>query len=119
MTTVDGAGGFAIGSEGPRARNAHPTTPLQAFYQIKRETTTRLTLIAPREASHRGPRFFLVAHEKGLPEGSPWSSGADNGIRTRDPHLGKVVLYQLSHVRVATIYISGTSRPAQELFSKT
>ena len=29
-------------------------------------------------------------------------SGADDGIRTRDPNLGKVVLYQLSHVRVAT-----------------
>ena len=28
--------------------------------------------------------------------------GADDGIRTRDPHLGKVVLYQLSHVRVAS-----------------
>ncbi len=28
-------------------------------------------------------------------------SGADDGIRTRDPHLGKVVLYQLSHVRTA------------------
>ncbi len=27
-------------------------------------------------------------------------SGADDGIRTRDPHLGKVVLYQLSHVRM-------------------
>ncbi len=25
---------------------------------------------------------------------------ADDGIRTRDPHLGKVMLYQLSHVRV-------------------
>ena len=25
--------------------------------------------------------------------------GADNGVRTRDPNLGKVVLYQLSHVR--------------------
>ncbi len=29
-------------------------------------------------------------------------SRADDGIRTRDPHLGKVMLYQLSHVRVAT-----------------
>ena len=27
-------------------------------------------------------------------------SGADDGVRTRDPDLGKVVLYQLSHVRV-------------------
>jgi hypothetical protein len=26
---------------------------------------------------------------------------ADDGIRTRDPHLGKVMLYQLSHVRAA------------------
>ncbi len=25
--------------------------------------------------------------------------GADDEIRTRDPHLGKVMLYQLSHVR--------------------
>src|SRR4051794_21253564 len=29
------------------------------------------------------------------------SNGADDGIRTRDPHLGKVMLYQLSHVRVS------------------
>ena len=28
-------------------------------------------------------------------------SGADDGVRTRDPTLGKVVLYQLSHVRVS------------------
>jgi hypothetical protein len=27
---------------------------------------------------------------------------ADDGIRTRDPHLGKVMLYQLSHVRMIT-----------------
>ena len=27
------------------------------------------------------------------------NNGADDGIRTRDPHLGKVMLYQLSHVR--------------------
>ena len=26
--------------------------------------------------------------------------GADDGVRTRDPHLGKVMLYQLSHVRM-------------------
>src|SRR5262249_9400414 len=26
-------------------------------------------------------------------------AGADDGTRTRDPHLGKVMLYQLSHVR--------------------
>ncbi len=30
-------------------------------------------------------------------------NGADNGVRTRAPHLGKVVLYQLSHVRIAWI----------------
>ncbi len=29
--------------------------------------------------------------------------GADDGIRTRDPHLGKVMLYQLSHVRVGSL----------------
>ena len=32
---------------------------------------------------------------------SPLSSGARNGTRTRDNHLGKVALYQLSYPRVA------------------
>ncbi len=32
---------------------------------------------------------------------------ADDGTRTRDPHLGKVMLYQLSHVRMARDEVSG------------
>ena len=34
---------------------------------------------------------------------------ADDGIRTRDPHLGKVMLYQLSHVRthLVRLLVSG------------
>src|SRR5215475_7040337 len=37
--------------------------------------------------------------------------GADDGIRTRDPHLGKVMLYQLSHVRtLAPARATGASR---------
>ena len=34
------------------------------------------------------------------PSAGALSMGADDGTRTRDPHLGKVMLYQLSHVRV-------------------
>ena len=30
--------------------------------------------------------------------------GADDGGRTRGPHLGKVMLYQLSHIRMAPIF---------------
>jgi hypothetical protein len=33
------------------------------------------------------------------PERSAGRSGAEDGTRTRDPHLGKVMLYQLSHFR--------------------
>ena len=33
------------------------------------------------------------------PDGRVVLVGADDEIRTRDPHLGKVMLYQLSHVR--------------------
>src|SRR6266699_5459650 len=32
--------------------------------------------------------------------------GAEDGTRTRDPHLGKVMLYQLSHFRIASGGIS-------------
>jgi hypothetical protein len=42
------------------------------------------------------------------------SNGADNGVRTRDPHLGKVVLYQLSHVRLTSQYHTQFATPAQE-----
>ena len=42
-----------------------------------------------------------VADEKGRSFNRPSAcDGADNGARTRDPNLGKVVLYQLSHVRL-------------------
>ena len=33
--------------------------------------------------------------------------GADNGIRTRDPRLGKPMLYQLSYVRICGAYYIG------------
>ena len=29
-----------------------------------------------------------------------WTLGAENETRTRDPNLGKVVLYQLSYFRI-------------------
>jgi hypothetical protein len=37
-------------------------------------------------------------------------SGADDGIRTRDPHLGKVMRYQLRYVRVGN-KLSGQRTP--------
>jgi hypothetical protein len=58
--------------------------------------------------------------EKQFP-GAVWTFGrvhgvrrlrADDGIRTRDPHLGKVMLYQLSHVRVPAP-TEGTARHRQ------
>jgi hypothetical protein len=42
----------------------------------------------------------ILDREDGNPQVKDLLFGADDGIRTRDPHLGKVVLYQLSHVRV-------------------
>ncbi len=30
-----------------------------------------------------------------------WAHRADDGIRTRDPHLGKVMRYQLRYVRTS------------------
>ena len=36
--------------------------------------------------------------------------GAENETRTRDPNLGKVVLYQLSYFRIAVICSTGLQR---------
>jgi hypothetical protein len=48
------------------------------------------------------PRFELgieVLQTSALPLGYAANTGAEDGIRTRDPHLGKVVFYQLNYFR--------------------
>src|SRR5205085_8019567 len=35
---------------------------------------------------------------------------ADDGDRTRDPQLGKLMLYQLSYVRESAVSVTGTGR---------
>ena len=42
----------------------------------------------------------LPALQRGAAGGSRGMSGAEDEIRTRDPNLGKVVLYQLSYFRL-------------------
>src|SRR5688572_17969472 len=43
------------------------------------------------------PRLTLAGQPRSGPAGH--ENGAEDGTRTRDPHLGKVMLYQLSHFR--------------------
>ncbi|GAD06277.1 site-specific recombinase [Porphyromonas crevioricanis JCM 15906] len=43
------------------------------------------------------------------------SNRAENGIRTRDPNLGKVVLYQLSYFRLDFLGDSGLEYPERDL----
>ena len=59
-------------------------------------------------------------YEKGRFENRPDAcDGADNGARTRDPNLGKVVLYQLSHVRLRIINLRELSKRRKYFFQKT
>ena len=51
----------------------------------------------------------ILDREEGNPQVKNHLSGADDGIRTRDPHLGKVVLYQLSHVRACSSILGASS----------
>ena len=48
---------------------------------------------------------FTTKEQKGL---SPLLVRADDETRTRDPHLGKVMRYQLRHIRV--VAVSATER---------
>ena len=47
-----------------------------------------------------------MGEKKKAPRRAPF--GADDEIRTRDPHLGKVMLYQLSHIRMCAPHPSET-----------
>src|SRR5215475_13772168 len=47
-----------------------------------------------------------------------WRPRADDGTRTRDPHLGKVMRYQLRYVRTAVSYLAtdgNFSRPSSPM----
>ncbi len=58
----------------------------------------------PVRYPHRdAPRWCGARSSKPIRNELRNNSGADDGTRTRDPNLGKVVLYQLSHVRANPI----------------
>ena len=72
------------------------------------------TMIRPKRTSAANNATATTQNARSLSGSSPYDGykkpgyrgsravafGADNGARTRDPNLGKVVLYQLSHVRI-------------------
>jgi hypothetical protein len=53
-----------------------------------------------KEYAPSGKLPFFLLTDCSLPL-TVYYHGAGNGIRTRDPNLGKVVLYQLSYSRIA------------------
>jgi hypothetical protein len=63
-----------------------------------RDVSAKLTLSIPVIFGAQRVSAFLPRTRK-----APVSGGfleADDGVRTRDPQLGKLMLYQLSYVRV-------------------
>ena len=77
--------------------------PLHHVARGGSQTVVRRMLAAPRGFEPR----FTDSKSAVLPldEGAAVREaiGAEDGTRTRDPHLGKVMLYQLSHFRSKTI----------------
>src|SRR5690606_26501867 len=69
----------------------------------KRATTAPIALVSCEVETGFEPVYpalQAVASPLGHSTGPADPLRADDGTRTRDPHLGKVMLYQLSHVRV-------------------
>ena len=58
-------------------------------------------MAAPRgfEPRFTDPKSAVLPLDEGAAGPSKRGCGAEDGTRTRDPHLGKVMLYQLSHFR--------------------
>ena len=73
----------------PPGRTRWPTPATAAGQRVRRPASVC-------RSHRRAGRWRCAAPSWALRE-----RGADDGIRTRDPNLGKVVLYQLSHVRVS------------------
>ena len=84
--------------------------PVGRIRRLGKPTSWWIRLAAPRgfEPRHTDSKSAVLPLDEGaetrsLAGGRPGrqrkESGAEDGTRTRDPHLGKVMLYQLSHFR--------------------
>ena len=90
------------------SQGVHPSAKIMRCHQglemgVKRKKPTLvkddLHIIVPRLViSSLRLSDFVDGHNKGHPKMT--CSGAENEARTRDPNLGKVVLYQLSYFRI-------------------
>ncbi len=72
---------------------------MEPLFAGSREWEARM-LAAPRgfEPRFTDPKSAVLPLDEGA-AGARRGIGAEDGTRTRDPHLGKVMLYQLSHFR--------------------
>ena len=112
-TLVPGGGGrfYSTGIAGERQVQGRSTShQLPAYIPKRAPTWTPYKVLEAKPGFEPGVKALQASAlplghfadmqraEKGI--GPQASNGADNGARTRDPNLGKVVLYQLSHVRL-------------------
>ena len=77
---------------------------VEPLHHVARRDFTRgsvRVLAAPRgfEPRFTDPKSAVLPLDEGAAAPSGRMNGAEDGTRTRDPHLGKVMLYQLSHFR--------------------
>ena len=90
---------------------------LLAFYHFKLLSFVLRVGLEPTRPCGQGilsPSCLPFHHQSAFSAGLTGDLGAENETRTRDPDLGKVVLYQLSYFRLSAV-LSGkrdsNSRP--------
>ena len=86
---------------GKRA-TAAPIAPIQAI-QLPSEVATGFEPVYTALQAAASP----LGHATGVVDTTSgpasWTTGADDETRTRDPHLGKVMRYQLRYIRKHTL----------------
>ena len=87
---------------------------LLAFYHFKLLSFVLRVGLEPTRPCGQGilsPSCLPFHHQSAFSAGLTGDLGAENETRTRDPDLGKVVLYQLSYFRILFVTISSASLP--------
>ena len=95
---------YRVGKAGSDREPSLPSSAPVSYAGRRRVRSRARRRPSPRPRTAPSGRYVVDRTEQRM---TPGKQRADDGARTRDPHLGEVMRYQLRYVRIAGCKLSG------------